>query len=227
MKQLTKIEEIKNRFAPVMTELGFFPDRSNRLWEEDHGCYLIAVELRPCFGGSAVMTSLHIHFLWKNDIPGAYAYSPNHSLCMAGDVFVPNSPTGALFYDDPKFEEHLSYVTDRMKIEINHLRRWDDTNNMEQDLINRTDLFYCQTRDKCNEVDFDLGVVKMLNGDRDGAMRIFHNVANRCEEYRSVLDHCGSHEHFRQFILERTNEKRAQYVEKFRFKLSPLDRLPF
>ena len=219
--------EMEQRLAAVMTEWGFIAGRSKKFWVEDHGCYLIAVEFRPCLGRAGIMPSIHVQFMWGGHELGTFAYAPNHARCMDGDIFVPDSPTGALILDDPHVEEHFSYVMERMQEEIAVLRRWDDLYCMSQDLTHRRDLFYIQNRDRCNEVDVDLGIAKMLSGDTETAVRIFRRAADRLAGIHLVWEQCETNERFRQYILAKTNEVRGQYAKRYRMKLSLLETLPF
>lgn len=206
MKKVTKMDGVRDQFTPFFRNMGLIGNHNRRIWMDDNGFYFTVAELEPLYGDGFFL-NLDVEILWRNE-PGCQHFSDR----ISPRILVEHSPIPeVLFFDAPTYEEDLTAMMRDCETKLFDYRKMRDPRMFAERLAVRRDLFYCLHKNNCNDVDVDLAVAEMLNGNTDRAVRILRNTSADSALAAELLEYCGDADAFRGLLLEKINATRSYY----------------
>lgn len=165
---ITNYDVVKKYMKSVLPDIGMAPNKSNRLWAEDHGYFFSLIELQPWYGAGCYL-NVAMTFLWSVCQVEFCYFEPDLR------IWIPETKVhgGLIMFDDPRRNYQIAKT---LEVAINRIidyRSFSYLGLMADALIARPERNY---RDKADPkmFDHDATIVQALLGNTELAKRMLN-----------------------------------------------------
>ena len=179
---------------------------------------MIMVELQPFAGNKGILLNIGVYFLWHNSSNVYWDYSRDDIR-----VNVRDNVFGALVFCDPNFDLNLHQMFDDADELIDYYKGLKNFNVFKHSIENRKDFIQMANRD-FEKRDVCLAMVKMFEGDEEGALKILETARSFSDMTAStMLENFTDAESFKLFLVEKVNNSRKEISKIHKIKLEPIE----
>lgn len=174
---ITNYDDVKKYMKSVLPDIGMAPNKSNRLWAEDHGYFFSLIELQPWYGAGCYI-NVAMTFLWS-DCQVVFGYFEPDSRIWTSETKVHG---GLIMFDDPRRNFQITETLEAAIDRITDYRRFSDLGLMADALIARPSRNFREEADP-KMFDHDSAIVQALLGNTELAGRMLDCQLERMSPY--------------------------------------------